>query len=325
MLAETHELHKSRNCEESHNRGIARNRQGIVVSDYFLPSDILHLVLFSRTNPHSACSHPIILCICQCSPCRPSSCQKHLAEDCTTTAFEPLLPHLNHSKERESTHVLMTRTCLMPEAGLFNLLLTLLRTSPLFVTSAAWRLDSNVTELIPHSARFSEVLHNYIIYLLPVSNCIFSSGLIMALIELVPVELIPDFDGLAEIWITLFGRSESNTVDELCPQFWDAGFKRGIARRAILDVARSRFPIHLRPLIRLLHVMTGSGFLDTDPLSTANHGIEGGAPGVRHAMLQLQITWTSYPLIRRSSQRVRVRAQTTKYRNDTACPLLLLA
>lgn len=97
--------------------------------------------------------------------------------------------------------------------------------------------------------------------------------------ELVPVELIPDFDGLVEIWITLFGRSESNTVDELCRQFWDADFKRGIARRAIFDVARSRFPIHLRPLIRLLRSMTGSGFLDTDPLSTANHGIEGGALG----------------------------------------------
>ena len=70
--------------------------------------------------------------------------------------FEPLLPHLNRSKEREPTHVLMTRTCLMPEVGLFNLLLTLLQTSPLFVTSAAWRLDSNVTE--PNHPSFRTVL-----------------------------------------------------------------------------------------------------------------------------------------------------------------------
>lgn len=60
--------------------------------------------------------------------------------------FEPLLPHLNRSKEREPTHVLMTRTVLSPEAGLFNLMLTLLQTSPLFVTSAAWRTGSSITE-----------------------------------------------------------------------------------------------------------------------------------------------------------------------------------
>jgi len=29
------------------------------------------------------------------------------------------------------------------------------------------------------------------------------------MVELVPVELIPDFDSLVEVWIVLFGRSES--------------------------------------------------------------------------------------------------------------------
>ena len=70
--------------------------------------------------------------------------------------FEPLLPHLNRSKEREPTHVLMTRTCLAPEAGLFELLLTLLRTSPLFVTSVAWRTGSSVTD--PNATSFRSVL-----------------------------------------------------------------------------------------------------------------------------------------------------------------------
>ena len=63
--------------------------------------------------------------------------------------FEPLLPHLNRSREREPAHVLMTRTVLDPDAGLFNLLLTLLRTSPLFVTSVAWRTGSSVTDPRP--------------------------------------------------------------------------------------------------------------------------------------------------------------------------------
>ena len=97
----------------------------------------------------------------------------------------------------------------------------------------------------------------------------------MALAELVPVELIPDFDSLIEVWITLFGRSESNAVVELCQQYWEVDFNHGISRRAIFDVARSRFPIHIKPLLRLLRAMTGSGFLDTDPLSTTDHANEG--------------------------------------------------
>jgi len=70
--------------------------------------------------------------------------------------FELILPHLNRSKEREPTHVLMMRTCLAPEAGLFHTLLTLLQNSPLFVTSVAWRLGSNVTD--PNQTAFRAVL-----------------------------------------------------------------------------------------------------------------------------------------------------------------------
>jgi nuclear pore complex protein Nup188 len=105
----------------------------------------------------------------------------------------------------------------------------------------------------------------------------------MALVELVPVEVIPDFDGLVEVWITLFGRTESSHSAALCQQFWGGDFKRGIARRAIFDVARSRFPIYLRPLIRLLRAMTASGFLDTDPLSTTDHWTGDGTLGYLRA------------------------------------------
>ena len=37
-------------------------------------------------------------------------------------------------------------------------------------------------------------------------------GLLISLVELVAVELIPDFDGLVDVWIALFGRSESLSV-----------------------------------------------------------------------------------------------------------------
>ena len=96
------------------------------------------------------------------------------------------------------------------------------------------------------------------------------SGFLIAVVELVPVELIPDFDSLVEVWIALFGRSESRSVAGICRQFWQSDWRQGVARRAIVDVARSRFPIHFRPLVRLLRAMTASGFLDTDPLCVAS-------------------------------------------------------
>ena len=96
------------------------------------------------------------------------------------------------------------------------------------------------------------------------------SGFLMAVVELVPVELIPDFDSLVEVWIALFGRSESRSVVGICRQFWQSDWRQGVTRRAIIDVARSRFPIHFRPLVRLLRAMTATGFLDTDPLCVAS-------------------------------------------------------
>lgn len=100
-------------------------------------------------------------------------------------------------------------------------------------------------------------------------------GLVISIVELTPVELIPDFDAFVEVWIALFGRSESQSVAGICRQFWQSDWHHGSTRRAILDVARSRFPVQSKPLIRLLRAMTASGFLDTDPLSTVDNGPEG--------------------------------------------------
>ncbi|KAG0698694.1 nucleoporin subcomplex protein binding to Pom34-domain-containing protein [Suillus ampliporus] len=165
--------------------------------------------------------------------------------------LDSLHPHHNRSKEREPSHVLMARAAFSPEAGLFKLLLTLLTTSPLFVTSVAWKTGSTVTD--PNAIAFRSVL----------------KGFVIAMVELVPVELIPDFDSLVEVWIALYGRSERQSIAGICRQFWQSDWRQGLARRAIFDVARTRFPIHFRPLVRLLRAMTASGFIDTDPLSTA--------------------------------------------------------
>lgn len=52
----------------------------------------------------------------------------------------------SYSKDKEPIHVLMARTCLQPEAGLFQLMLNILTASPLFVTAVAWRTGSVLTD-----------------------------------------------------------------------------------------------------------------------------------------------------------------------------------
>ncbi|KAJ3845557.1 nucleoporin subcomplex protein binding to Pom34-domain-containing protein [Lentinula raphanica] len=174
--------------------------------------------------------------------------------------FEQVFPQLNkgYSKNREPVHVFMSQVCLDPKSGLLSLMKTLLTNSPLFVTSIAWKTGSTVTD--PNAIAFRSVF----------------KGLLMSLVELVHVEAIPDFDLLVEVWEALFGRSESQSVAGICSQFWQVDWKAGLARRAIFDVCRSRFPIQCGPLIRLLRSMTASGFLDTDPLSTTNQSSDTG-------------------------------------------------
>ncbi|KAJ7455948.1 nucleoporin subcomplex protein binding to Pom34-domain-containing protein [Mycena galericulata] len=170
--------------------------------------------------------------------------------------FESILPHLSraYSKDREPAHVIMARTCLMPNAGLLDLMLSFLTNTPLFVASIAWKRASAVTD--PNATAYRSVF----------------KGLLIAIIELTPVEAIPQFELFIEVWISLFGRSESKSVALICAQYWESDWHVSSARRAIFDVARARFPIHFKPLIRLLRAMTGAGFLDTDPLCSTQEG-----------------------------------------------------
>ncbi|KAJ7146329.1 nucleoporin subcomplex protein binding to Pom34-domain-containing protein [Mycena epipterygia] len=170
--------------------------------------------------------------------------------------FESILPHLSraYSKDREPTHAIMSRTCLAPNAGLFHLLLKLLTNTPLFVASVAWKRASPVTD--PNATAYRSVL----------------KGLLIAIVELTPVEAIPEFELFIEVWIALFGRSESKSVALICAQYWESDWHVSSARRAIFDVSRARFPIQFKPLIRLLRAMTGAGFLDTDPLCSTQEG-----------------------------------------------------
>ncbi|KAE9409247.1 hypothetical protein BT96DRAFT_848617 [Gymnopus androsaceus JB14] len=173
--------------------------------------------------------------------------------------FELVLPQLSraYSKDREAAHVLMSQTCLDPKSGLLSLMQTLLTDSPLFVTSVAWRTGSTITD--PNAIAFRSVF----------------KGLVMSLVELVPIEAIPEFNLFVEVWVALFGRSESQSITGICSQYWQVDWQTGLARRAIFDVSRTRFPIQCGLLVSLLRSMTASGFLDTDPLSTADHSSDG--------------------------------------------------
>ncbi|KAG6845532.1 hypothetical protein H0H87_007776 [Tephrocybe sp. NHM501043] len=171
--------------------------------------------------------------------------------------FDSIRPsHLSRSSP-DPKYVELGKKCTEKGSPLFQILANMLTNSPLFVTAAAWKRGSTVTD--PNAVAFRSVL----------------KGLVIALVELVLVEEVGDFDALVDVWISLFGRSESRSISGICTQFWQADWHTGKARRAIFDVARTRFPIHFKPLIRLLRSMTASGFLDYDTLSIAGHSDEG--------------------------------------------------
>ncbi|KAH9998258.1 hypothetical protein BJV77DRAFT_1058719 [Russula vinacea] len=157
------------------------------------------------------------------------------------------------SKNRESMYALMLQRVLDPSVGLLNLLLSLLTTTPLFVTSIAWKTDSSISE--PNAVAYRSVV----------------KGLLIALSELVPVELIPGLDTFVDVWVALLGQSETRSAIGLCQQFWHYDLTKSKARRAILDVPRSRFPVQFKSLLRLLGALTGSGFKDADPLASVDH------------------------------------------------------
>ena len=73
-----------------------------------------------------------------------------------------------------------------------------------------------------------------------------------------PVELVPDFEGLINAWVALFGNGENPMNAGLSKQYWSEDWSSGKSRRAIVDAARSRFPVEMRPLLRILRSMAGA-------------------------------------------------------------------
>ncbi|KAH8832742.1 hypothetical protein DL96DRAFT_1583183 [Flagelloscypha sp. PMI_526] len=143
----------------------------------------------------------------------------------------------------------MLTSVLAPDAGALELLLNMLNNSPIFGVRSA---GSSVTDSI-------------------------IKGFLVALVSSTVPETVPGLNTLFEVWISLFGNTkDSASVVQLCTQFWDSDKDKpsalpsapstsnrrhgvvpissigGSSRSALFDVARARFPVMVRPLVRLL-------------------------------------------------------------------------
>ena len=77
-------------------------------------------------------------------------------------SFKPFFDYINppltrsYTNDQESIHPQMVKACLDSDAGLFNLMQTLLTRSPLFVTAVAWKTGSSITD--PNAIAYRSIL-----------------------------------------------------------------------------------------------------------------------------------------------------------------------
>lgn len=89
-------------------------------------------------------------------------------------------------------------------------------------------------------------------------------GLLLGITDVVRPEYIGEQDALIELWEATFedgrgsGSATSNAVgiSALCWQFWEVDYETD-TRRAVLEMAKRRWPVQFRPFIRLLKSLTG--------------------------------------------------------------------
>lgn len=116
----------------------------------------IHQIVMSHVNSQNACTYLAWAFVLSRLASRVGELKEIPAS--YRPFFETILPHLSraYSKDHEPTHVLMSKACLNPEVGLFGLLEKFLTQSPLFVTAAAWRKGSSVTD--PNAVAFRSVI-----------------------------------------------------------------------------------------------------------------------------------------------------------------------
>ncbi|KAG2739900.1 hypothetical protein P692DRAFT_20667786, partial [Suillus brevipes Sb2] len=116
----------------------------------------IHEIVAPNLTSQHACTHLAWAFVL--SRLTSTACQLKEIPESYRGFLDSMHPHHNRSKERELSHVLMAREAFSQEAGLFQLLLTLLTTSPLFVTSVTWKTGPGSTVTDPNAIVFRFVL-----------------------------------------------------------------------------------------------------------------------------------------------------------------------
>ncbi|KZV81786.1 hypothetical protein EXIGLDRAFT_364446 [Exidia glandulosa HHB12029] len=147
----------------------------------------------------------------------------------------------------------MPMWALHPDVDVLRRLETLLTNSVLFVTFLAWSSGSALTE--PNAIAFRAIV----------------KGLLIGLCEMCRTEFIPDFGALVDARVALFGTGEPVSSAPLALQYWAEDWAHH-SRRQPFDVARVRFPVQFRPLVRMLAAMARTRDGCTRPILTAAAG-----------------------------------------------------
>lgn len=116
----------------------------------------LHELIISNSNSHYACVYLAwAFVLHRLSVVKAQSKEIPAAYQ---DFFRSLPPKMERSYaiDADSVHRVMAKRCLDAEAGLFQLMYTLLTSSPIFVTSVAWKTGSSVTD--PNAVAFRSVL-----------------------------------------------------------------------------------------------------------------------------------------------------------------------
>lgn len=90
-------------------------------------------------------------------------------------------------------------------------------------------------------------------------------GLLISITDVVKPEYISDYDSLISLWESTFDTSAASDegsragiagVAALCTQFWENDLQHE-TRRSLLEMAKRRWPVQFRPLLRLLKALAG--------------------------------------------------------------------
>jgi nuclear pore complex protein Nup188 len=141
-----------------------------------------------------------------------------------------------------------------------------LATSPLFHDHMALESPTVQPTPIVHRAAIKSMYTAWPLDYYP-TDLAFPPAFIHGITKVFRVEYLPDVDSFIDLWVELFGAGNTNTSTVISLQFWQYDFPTP-SGRALFDLTRTRFPVLIRPLVKLLRSMTGLGLSDLGvPLS----------------------------------------------------------